>query len=136
MLDAYVQGGATGVGPVSALPGRLETCSPFPGLAWGLPSGPGGPRHRRCSVRVHLSPDHPHDLLLDFGVLSIDIGVAHLAVFVPARVGRGCRGGPGGLPQVPVRRVQLGLTQRRSGCRHGPRRGRPRCCRVSAGPWR
>lgn len=29
MLDAYVQGGATGVGPVSALPGRLQTRSSF-----------------------------------------------------------------------------------------------------------
>lgn len=39
-----------------------------------------------CSVCVHLSPDHTHDLLLDFGVLSIDIGVSHLAVFVPGGV--------------------------------------------------
>lgn len=87
--------------PISALPGRLETRSSFPGLAWGLRSAPGGGPHRR-SVCVHLSPDHTHDLLLDFGVLSVDIGISHLAVFVPGRgegggkgVSRGCPMGAG-----------------------------------------
>lgn len=35
------------------------------------------------SVCIDLSANHTHDLLLDLGVLSIDVGISDLAVFVP-----------------------------------------------------
>lgn len=39
------------------------------------------------SVCIDLSANHTHDLLLNFRVLSIDVGVPDLAVFVPVRIG-------------------------------------------------
>ena len=35
---------------------------------------------------VDLGPYHTHDLLLDLGLLGVDVGVAHLTVLVPAEV--------------------------------------------------
>lgn len=89
--------------------GGSKPARPFP---WPRPgsllSARGRPRGCPCrrSVCVHLSPDHTHYLLLDFGVLSIDIGVSHLAVFVPGRGEGGVRGCPMGVPRVPVRWAQ------------------------------
>lgn len=118
--------------PARGAQNPLGPCPALPGGSLGARGVPGTLGHH--SVCVHLSPDHTHDLLLDFGVLSIDIGISHLAIFVPAR-GEGGQGDPWGSRRC--RRVGAnGLTQRRSVCRRGQRRGRPRCCRVSAGPWR
>lgn len=111
MLDAYVHGGAAGVGPClcPAWEARnpLILPQPHPGSLFGSRGGSQGGPHC-CSVCVHLSPNHTHDLLLDFGVLSIDIGISHLAVFVPGRREGGVRGCPVGVPWVPARRAQPG----------------------------
>lgn len=118
--------------PARGAQNLLGPCPALPGGSLGARGVPGF--HCHHSVCVHLSPDHTHDLLLDFGVLSIDIGISHLAIFIPGR-GEVGEGGSVGVPQVQ-QGGHAGLTQRRSVCRRGPRQGRPRCCRVSAGPWR
>lgn len=88
-----------GLCPAWGAQNPLGPCPALPGGSLGARGVPGSHRHRRHSVCVHLSPDHTHDLLLDFGVLSIDIGVSHLAIFIPGR-GEGGEGGPGGVSQV------------------------------------
>lgn len=51
------------------------------GSAWHMLKERGAPF---CpSVCVDLSANHTHDLLLDFRVLSIDVGISDLAVLVP-----------------------------------------------------
>lgn len=81
------RGAQNPLGPCPALPGGSRSARGVLGS------------HCHHSVCVHLSPDHTHNLLLDFGVLSIDIGISHLAIFVPGRGERG-EGGPVGVPQV------------------------------------
>lgn len=45
----------------------------------------GGMRAGAPSVCVNLSSDHTHDFLLYLGVLSINVGIAHLTIFISAK---------------------------------------------------
>lgn len=45
----------------------------------------GGTRAGAPSVCVNLSSDHTHDFLLNLGVLSINVGIAHLPILISAK---------------------------------------------------
>lgn len=45
----------------------------------------GGTRAGAPSVCVNLSSDHTHDFLLYLGVLSINVGIAHLTILISAK---------------------------------------------------
>lgn len=45
----------------------------------------GGTRAGAPSVCVNLSSDHAHDFLLYLGVLSINVGIAHLTILISAK---------------------------------------------------
>ena len=47
--------------------------------SWG---NRGGTRAGAPSVCVNLSSDHTHDFLLYLGVLSINVGIAHLTILI------------------------------------------------------
>ena len=50
--------------------------------SWG---NRGGTRAGAPSVCVNLSSDHTHDFLLYLGVLSINVGIAHLTILISAK---------------------------------------------------
>lgn len=71
--------------PLEISQGSLTCCS------WALlqrqmdPGEQSGTRAGAPSVCVNLSSDHTHDFLLYLGVLSINVGIAHLPILVSAK---------------------------------------------------
>lgn len=49
------------------------------------PGGTGWYEGWAPSVCVNLSSDHTHDFLLYLGVLSINVGIAHLTILISAK---------------------------------------------------
>lgn len=71
---------------------------------------PGGRRGTRAgapSVCVNLSSDHTHDLLLYLGVLSINVGIAHLPILIAAEDDK-CEHRGGGTRIMPTRAAGFG----------------------------
>lgn len=94
-------------------PAKIEPFLPRYGSNGPAGSGharaPGAPwwTNERCLLRilsagVNLGPDDAHDLLLDLGLLGVDVGVSHLAVLIHKEEPRADVVGHRAHPNVPV----------------------------------
>ena len=81
--------------------------------SWG---NRGGTRAGAPSVCVNLSSDHTHDFLLYLGVLSINVGIAHLTILIYKEEPCADMVGHRAHPDVPMLLEVLG-------CNHWEERG-------------